>query len=112
LDGSDIASALPYHRPEDVNVIVVEDEGRIVAQWAVLRVVQLEGVWIDPAYRKTTVAGRLLKATMTVARSFAPYMAFTGSTSDDVTDLLTDHLGAVRLPMEPYVIPLGAIPCP
>jgi hypothetical protein len=112
LAGTDIAEALPFHNPEDVHVIVVEDGDKIVGAWAVLRVVQLEGVWIDPAYRKRgTVAGRLLNATMRVAKSLAPCMAFTGSTSEDVSELLTTHLGAVRLPMDPYVIPLGAFPC-
>ena len=112
LAGTDIAEALPYHKPDDVQVIVVEDGERIVGAWAVLRVVQLEGVWIAPEYRKRgTVARRLLVATLAVARTLAPYFAFTGAQTTEVAHLLEKHLKAARLPMEPYVIPLGELPC-
>ena len=109
---SDIPKALPYLRPEDVQVVVVERDGEIVATWAVLRVVQLEGVWIAPAYRKrASVARRLMRATLDLARTLTPYWAFTGSQSAEVSALLTQHLGATRLPMEPFVIPLRPLPC-
>lgn len=112
LQGSEVGKALPYHNRDDVQIIVVEDEGQIVAMWAVLKVVQLEGVWIAPAYRKRgTVAKRLLDRTMAVARAKAPYFAFTGSQSADVSQLLEKHLHAVKMPMDQYVIPLREVPC-
>ena len=107
LDGTDIAKALPYHEARDVQVVVVEDEGRIVGAWAVLRVVQLEGVWIAPEYRKKgSVAKRLLAGTLRVARTLAPYFAFTGAETPEVARLLTKHLGAIKMPMDAYVVPL------
>jgi hypothetical protein len=115
LDGTDIAKALPYHNPEDVQVVVVERESQIVGAWAVLRVVQLEGVWIAPEYRKKgSVAKRLLDRTMAVARSLAPHFVFTGAQDAEVAHLLTKHLNAVKLPMDSYVIPLrplGEVSC-
>ena len=113
LAGTDISIALPFHRPEDVQIVVVEDSDQIVGAWAVLRVVQLEGVWIAPGYRKrVSVARQLMAKTFEVARRLAPCLAFTGSTSDDISALLVKHLGAKALPMEPFVIPLGELPCP
>lgn len=112
LDGSEIAKALPYHNPEDVQIVVVEDAGEIVGTWAILKVPQLEGVWIDPRYRKRgSVAKRLLDRTLAVARTHAPFFAFTGSQTEDVSRLLEKHLGAKKLEMDAYVIPLR-MPCP
>lgn len=112
LHETEIPQALPYLNPDDVQVVVVEDGDRIVGAWAVLRVVQLEGVWIAPEYRKRgTVAGRLLKATLAVAKTLAPCWAMSGAQTPDVARLLTKHLGALRLPMDTYVIPLGELPC-
>jgi hypothetical protein len=75
--------------------------------------VQLEGVWIHPDYRKRgSVAKRLLDRTMAVARTLAPYFVFTGAQSDDVRHLLEKHLGALKMPFDPYVIPLREMkPC-
>lgn len=113
LDGSDIGTAIPYHNPEDIRVIVVEDGDRIVGQWAVLTVPQLEGVWIHPDYRKRgRVAALLLEKTFDVAREQAPYMAFTGSQSQEISSLLTRHLGALKLEQETYIVPLSeSLPC-
>lgn len=113
LDGTDIAKAIPYHHAEDITVVVVEDDGEIVATWAVLRVVQMEGVWIRPDHRKRgRAAVKLLDKTFEVAQSLAPYMAFTGSQSEEVSHLLTKHLGALKLEQETFVIPLSEhVPC-
>ena len=103
---TDLASLLPHVVPSDAQVVVVEDEGRIVASWAVLRVVHLEGLWIDPAYRgRVSVARRLYEATLSAARRWTSGWAMTGATTDDVRALLT-HAGAQHLPMDSYVMPL------
>lgn len=108
LAESGMLEALRFMRPEDAQVIVVEDGGRIVGAWSVLRVTHLEGVWIAPAYRKgASVAKRLLTSTLHAARQWASPWAFTGAQTPEVAALLTDHLGAVRVPMETYVVPLG-----
>lgn len=113
LSATEIPQVLPYMRPEDVQVVVVEDdEGRVIGAWAVLRVVQLEGVWIAPSHRKRgRVAGLLKDATLALARTLAPTWAFTGAQTADVAALLETHLHAKRLPMDPYVIPLETSLC-
>jgi GNAT superfamily N-acetyltransferase len=106
LAGTDLAKALDFIRPEDAQILVVEDAGRIVGAWSVLRVTHLEGVWIDPAYRKRgSVAKRLLAATLTAARQWGAW-AMTGAQTPDVAQLLTKHLRAVHVPMETYVVPV------
>jgi len=113
LDGTEIAEALPYLKPSDVQIVVVEDGERIVAAWAVLRPVQLEGVWIAEDYRKRgMVAGRLLAATMAVARATGAQWAYTGATTQEVANLLTKHLDAVKYPADTYLVPLTEnVPC-
>ena len=37
-------------RPEDIQIVVVEDGERIVSTMAVLRVTHFESLWIDPEY--------------------------------------------------------------
>jgi len=103
---TDLHALLPHVIPGDAQVVVVEDAGRIVASWAVLRVVHLEGLWIDPAYRgRAGVARRLYEATLTAARRWTSGWAMTGAATDDVRALL-DHAGAQKLPMDTYVMPL------
>lgn len=112
LAQTEIGRALPYMRPEDVTICVVEDGDQIVGTWAALRVVQLEGVWIHPDYRKRgSVARRLLNRTLDIARSLAPHWAFTGAETQEVADLLTKHLGAVEYPAKQYLIPLSELTC-
>lgn len=109
----EIGRALPYMNPEDVTICVVEDGDQIIGAWAVLRVVQLEGVWIAPEHRKKgRVAAKLLNRTMEVARSLAPHWAYTGAETPEVADLLTKHLGAVKYPVDTYLIPLSELTCP
>lgn len=111
LAHTEIGRALPYMKPEDVQIIVVEDGDRIVGTWAVLRVVQLEGVWIDEQYRKSgSVARRLLRRTLDVARKLTPYWAYTGAETQEVADLLTKHLDAKKYPCETYLVPLAELP--
>jgi hypothetical protein len=107
LDRTGMCDALRYVEPADVQVVVVERDGEIVGAWSVLRIVHLEGVWIAPAYRsKGSVAGRLLRATFEAARRWAPRWVMTGSTSPDVSGLLTKHLRAVHIPMDTYIVPM------
>jgi GNAT superfamily N-acetyltransferase len=102
-----IPSVLPFVRPDDIEVVVVEHADRIVGAWSVIRIVHLEGVWIAPEYRgKGTVAGRLLKATLDVARRWAGQWVLTGSDSEHVRQLIEKHLGGVRIPMDVYAVSL------
>ncbi len=97
---------VPHLQPTETQIVVVEDGEQIVACWGVLRLVHLEGLWIDPAYRtKPGVAVRLYRGAMRAVRSMAKGWVLTGASDDDVRGLL-DRAGAVRLPMDVYVMPV------
>lgn len=106
----DVAQWLPYVAPEDAQIVVVEDGERIVGVWGVFRVVHLEGVWVDPAYRRSPrVVDGLKSAALAVAARLAPW-ALTGSANAAVRRLITKHLGGAQIPMETFAIPTRG-PC-
>lgn len=111
LGESELSVLLPLLRPQDVEVVVVEDAGRIVATWAVLRVTHLEGLWIAPEYRGNVgVVRRLMRATITAARRWAAGWVLTGANNGHVRDLLA-RTGATKLDMDAWVMPIGEDEC-
>jgi hypothetical protein len=113
LVNTEAGPALKYLDPAESNIVVVEDGGRIIGCWSVLRLVHLEGLWIDPAYRHSpSVARRLFRATWRVVRRLAPQWVMTAAATADVKALLVEHVGAVAIPGEMFVVAVdGAGPC-
>lgn len=113
LDGTEAGPALPYLDPLESRIIVVEDGARIVGCWAVLRLVHVEGLWIDPDYRKHPgVARRLFAATWRLVKAWAPRWVMTAAVTEDVKALLREHVGAVSIPGEMFVVAVdGADVC-
>lgn len=102
---TDMHNVLPYVEPQDLHIVVVEDGARIVGVWGVMRIVHLEGVWIDPEYRgRGSVARRLLRATLQVAKQIAPRWVMTAADNDGVRRLITKHLGGVHVPGDSYIV--------
>lgn len=94
-------------RPEDVQVIVVEDGDRIVASMGAFRVTHFESLWIDPEYRGNAGLGRrLLKAGITAARKWTDKWVWGASDTPHMNDVIL-RLGGKRIPIETYMIPLG-----
>ena len=109
LNETDLHTVLPWVKPEDAQIVVVEDGDQIVGCWAVLRIVHLEGVWIAPAYRgRGAVARRLLAKTLETARTWAGAWAMTGADTDEVRGLIERHLHGVKVPFDQFVIPMEA----
>lgn len=107
LTETDIPTVVPFVQPGEMEVIVVEDGDQIVGAWAIWRVVHLEGLWIAPAYRgKSSVARRLLAATLTAVRRWTPQWVMTMAATPEVKRLLTQHVGAVQVPGETFVFPI------
>lgn len=103
-----MAQFLSFATPRDTQIVVIEDGEQIVGCWAVVRITHLEGVWIDPAYRKrVSVVRSLLQATVAVAQQFGSW-AMTGAQTPDVRRLITKHLKGEHIDMDTYVVPLGA----
>jgi len=98
---------VPAVRPEDTEVIVVEEDGRIVASVGVLRIPHYEGWWIAPDYRGNAgVIRRLLKGAMQAALPWSSGWVWAAADTDHVRDLMR-RLGGVELPVTSYALRLG-----
>lgn len=110
LAHTDIQAVRQYVNPDDMEVCVVENAlGDIIACWAVIRIVHLEGVWIHPDYRfRPSIARKLLKSTLAMARRWSPRWIMSAARKDDdhTKRLLVKHLGAIAVDMDPYVLSL------
>lgn len=104
---SDVPIMLRYAQPQDVQVVVVENnEGKIVGQMIVLRIAHLEGAWIDPEYRNAGVVGELLKKTCETAQPWANEFVMAGAADENMVRILA-RLGAVHLPLQIYALGIG-----
>ena len=106
LADTELGAACQLWRPEDAAIVVVEDDGAIVATWALCRFWHVEGVWVAPSHRKRPgVVRRLLVAMFSLARRFGVKAAITGAVTDEVRKLLS-HLDAEQLPGTYHVLKL------
>lgn len=110
MDGIPIPMIAPYLPPSDVDVVVVEEDGKIVAAWTVMNVVHLEGVWVDPEHRRAGVVRSLIRTALAKARDRGQHWAFTGANDDHTRDIIT-RMGGKLVPMETWVLPLGEVTC-
>ena len=91
--------------PGSLRYVVVEDEGRILAAMAVLRVTHLENVWVS----KDAGAGvrrLLVKTAIETARDWTSSWAM-ASIGDDTIGGYVKRLGGRAVPVDTYIIPLG-----
>lgn len=106
LVGTELETLAPKLDPAETQIVVVEHGERIVACWAVMRVVHVEGLWIHPDYRKKPpVAVRLLRAMHQAARAFGASWVWTGSETPDVTSLILKQ-GGTHVPFDSYILPI------
>lgn len=114
LKGTEAEAVWPHCDPINTRVLVVEDEGRIVAEWMAIRMVHAECVWIDPTFRHSPrVIRRLLQGMYTVGREWGVKTLITAACTDLVRGLI-QKLHGQRLPGESYALPLtsGDSTCP
>jgi hypothetical protein len=85
---------------------VVEDEGQIVGCWAVTRIVHVEGVWIDPQYRRRSVriVKLLFRGIYAAAKFFRAKYVWTGADTPEVERLLEKGRRAYLIPFKSYVL--------
>ena len=97
----ELAPALPYVSPDNVDVVVVEDaSGRVVAAITVLRVTHYEGAWIAPEHRGNPgIVRALLRGAEKIAdeRSERWVMWGAGDGDEFMHSLLREH-GGVEIP--------------
>ena len=102
--GTLVNDVLPADNRDDIEVLVVEREGAIVACWVLMRVLHAECVYIAPAQRcgRGGVVLRLLRGMKARVRALGRRTFVTAPETDQVRGLL-DRLGT-RLPGTHYVV--------
>ena len=95
-------------RPDAGAILVLEEDGAIVATWALITMVHAEGLWIAPSHRgHAGLVRRLLRAMRELAAEWGCAAVQTGSVSDDVTSFIL-RLGGTMLPGHMFILPMTA----
>lgn len=97
LEGTELETVWP-HLPEGAQVVAVENDGVLVACWAVYPLVHVEGVYIKPEYRgNPRVVRHLLRGMTATAQGMGAQTVQTAAVDDQVADFAL-RLGSVELP--------------
>lgn len=110
INSPSLPELLPYVEPENIAVVVVEDDtGEIVASVAALHVTHFEGLWIRPEYRgNASVVRSLIRELYAVPRSRNEHWAFaTAGLENEKMDLVCRRLGGHPMAVKFYMMPLG-----
>jgi hypothetical protein len=100
--GEERAAFYSSVNPEDVRVVVVEDEGEIVATMAVMRMTHWECYWQAPETAGNAgITRALLRGAAAEAEKFAPHWYLANSDSEEMNDTLR-RLGGEFLPVHTY----------
>lgn len=106
LKGTEAETLWPTLNPDNARVLVVEENGQIVATWTAMRVVHMECIWIRPSHRGlVSIARRLFMGLREIASAWGANYVWTGSLSAEVTDFI-GRFGGKELPGKHYVMPL------
>ncbi len=111
LGQTDLPTLLPYVKPQNITVSVVEDEAqKIVGCLSALQVTCLEGLWIAPEHRKHgAVARSLLRQAVAVPRAHGECWAL-GCLSVESDERMGDYLrrlGGREMRSSLYILPVG-----
>lgn len=105
--GKGFDGMLPLIEPENARVVVVEEDGEVVAHLGVLRVTHLESLWVHPRYRGNAGLGRrLLRKAMEAVRPWATSWVMAQVADNDVCELVR-RLGGVRIAADSYAMTVG-----
>lgn len=91
--------------PESARPVVIERDGQILACHVLMPLWHVEGLWVHPDHRKSTVGGRLWAAVKREAEAVGAAAVLTAALDDEVRALIA-HVDGVKLPGEHYVIPV------
>ncbi len=106
LVGTPLADA-PLN-PQHSIVVVVEQDGRVVAQWVAMTTVHVEGLWEAEDVRGAAGVSRaLLRQMIQTLRDNQVGEVLTQALTPEVTAMI-EHAGGRRLPGDTWVIPIGA----
>lgn len=101
----------PYTDPSKMDVVVVEDEGEIVACMMVLKATHLEGLWVAPERRKKAgVVRALMRQVVALLNVRGEKWVFGGAEHDQMRGFIQRHNG-IPVPMDLYALVLGERQC-
>jgi hypothetical protein len=110
LAGTELEQVYPLLDPMSAKVLVVEQAGIIVACWALIPYLHVEGMWLHPMHRRTRTGLRIWQELWAAMRSLVHVLGervvLTAACTDDVRSLI-NRLGGRPLPGDHYVIPIG-----
>ncbi len=106
LAGTEAQDLWPHLKPENAEIHVVEDEGRIVGVWCGLRMMHAECFWIAPEYRgQFGVIMRLWRGLVETAKRWGVSRMETASMNPHVSDMIR-RWGGVPVTWEAYIVPI------
>lgn len=103
LKGTDAEAIWPTLDPQRTVIVVIEDQGVIVAHHILLFVLHAEALWVHPDYRKSMVGGRLWQAVKRAVLGCGA-RGFVTASIDAQVDGLIASVGGVELPGKHFVI--------
>ena len=110
LVGTEAEAVWPYLDPLKSHVVVLENDGEIIACHVLMQVLHADCLWTHPAHRTPAMTRALWAATQAEARRLGATSLATAANDDRVKRLLA-YIGATKLEGEHYVIQMEA-PCP
>ena len=103
--GLPLAQAMPH--PDAGAVVVVELDGQIVATWAAMSTIHLEGCYIDPAHRRSPGVVKALVRAMFQALQARGIPEVLTITQDDGVAALAEKLGGQPVPGQLWILKVG-----
>jgi hypothetical protein len=110
INTPDLPPLVPFVEPENLAVVVVEDDaGEIIACVSAMRVTHFEGLWIKPEYRGNAGVFRaLIRQAYAVPRVRGEAWVFGSSAhGNDRMERMCGRLGGRELPVRFYAMPVG-----
>lgn len=108
LAATELGPALAQLPANATTVFVAESAGEIVGCWSLVMFAHVEGLWIAPAHRKRgRVLLRLWERLRALTAERGLGAVFTGSLSDEVTQMLMARGAAALPPM--FVLPVRPV---
>lgn len=106
LEGQELGVVLEARDEDSCQVVVVEEDGAIIGQWALLGAPWIDGWWIHPERRGETAIRTALKAGMQDLMRSQSMTAAVIAVSDPRVGRLLEQLGAVRSDCTVYYWPV------
>lgn len=110
VTGAGVPELLPYLEPQNLAVVVVEDDaGKIVASVCAMQVTHFEGLWLDPEHRGNAGVFRsLTRQAYAVPRMRGEHWVLGGAgDGDERMKAICSRLGGKPLPLSFFAMPVG-----